>query len=172
MFLENKLPVQFHPSLQFICAAGAMIACSFIMVPGEVIKIRLQAGLCSTMTEGITQTLKQDGIGGLFAGKSFISSFLSVHMYYFFIFMNTSRKIIFSFLYLFFRSSKIKMILKKKCAYKDKNCLYISIYFIYLFTSLFCQYIIYFSWNEFFNYYYNNFFHYLCYFYKNPIGVF
>ena len=50
--------------------------------------------------------------------------------------MYTSRKIIFSFLYLFFRSSKIKMILKKKCAYKDKNCLYISIYFIYLFIYL------------------------------------
>jgi Mitochondrial carrier protein len=68
VFLERKLPVKFHPSLQFICAAGAMVACSFIMVPGEVIKIRLQAGLCQTMTEGITQTLKLDGIGGLFAG--------------------------------------------------------------------------------------------------------
>jgi Mitochondrial carrier protein len=68
VFLEGKLPAKFHPSLQFICAAGAMVACSFIMVPGEVIKIRLQAGLCETMTEGITQTLKLDGIGGLFAG--------------------------------------------------------------------------------------------------------
>ena len=80
VFLENKLPVQFHPSLQFICAAGAMIACSFIMVPGEVIKIRLQAGLCSTMTEGITQTLKQDGIGGLFAGKSFILIYSNIYI--------------------------------------------------------------------------------------------
>eukprot|EP00596_Hydrurales_sp_CCMP1899_P008632 CAMPEP_0119034416 /NCGR_PEP_ID=MMETSP1177-20130426/1401_1 /TAXON_ID=2985 /ORGANISM="Ochromonas sp, Strain CCMP1899" /LENGTH=366 /DNA_ID=CAMNT_0006991829 /DNA_START=133 /DNA_END=1233 /DNA_ORIENTATION=+ len=70
VFLERKLPVKFHPSLQFLCAAGAMVACSFIMVPGEVIKIRLQAGLCKTMTEGITQTLKQDGILGLFVGYS------------------------------------------------------------------------------------------------------
>lgn len=69
VFLENRLPVNFHPSLQFICAAGAMVACSFIMVPGEVIKIRLQAGLCKTMTEGITQTIKMDGLGGLFAGN-------------------------------------------------------------------------------------------------------
>ena len=69
IFLEKKLPVKFHPSLQFICAAGAMVACSFIMVPGEVIKIRLQAGLCNSMTEGISQTLKLDGFGGLFAGK-------------------------------------------------------------------------------------------------------
>ena len=74
VFLEGKLPVKFHPSLQFIFAAGVMVACSFIMVPGEVIKIRLQAGLCNSMTEGIAQTLKLDGIGGLFAG-TFVFSF-------------------------------------------------------------------------------------------------
>lgn len=78
VFLEGKLPAKFHPSLQFICAAGAMVACSFIMVPGEVIKIRLQAGLCNSMTEGIAQTLKLDGIGGLFAGTYIRTYFLSL----------------------------------------------------------------------------------------------
>ena len=67
-FLENKLPVKFHPGVQFLCAAGAMIACSVVMVPGEVIKTRMQAGMVKNMVEGITQTLKQDGVGGLFAG--------------------------------------------------------------------------------------------------------
>ena len=87
VFLEGKLPAKFHPSLQFICAAGAMVACSFIMVPGEVIKIRLQAGLCNSMTEGIAQTLKLDGIGGLFAGTSifiycFVFNSLLLHFYF------------------------------------------------------------------------------------------
>ena len=45
-----------------------MVACSVVMVPGEVIKTRMQAGMVKNLIEGVTQTLKQDGIGGLFAG--------------------------------------------------------------------------------------------------------
>ena len=47
VFLEKRLPLNFHPVIQFVCAGAAMIACSFVMVPGEVIKTRMQAGKLS-----------------------------------------------------------------------------------------------------------------------------
>lgn len=68
IFVEARLPSKYHPVTQFVCAAGAMIACSFVMVPGEVLKTRLQAGVVKNLGDGIVQTLKQEGIGGLFAG--------------------------------------------------------------------------------------------------------
>lgn len=46
-FTEARVPSQFHPFTKFICAAGAMIACSVALVPGEVIKVRLQSGECN-----------------------------------------------------------------------------------------------------------------------------
>jgi hypothetical protein len=42
--LEERLPSKYHPYLQFVCGAIAMITCSFLLVPGEVIKTNLQAG--------------------------------------------------------------------------------------------------------------------------------
>ena len=47
VFVEARTPIKFHPIAQFICAAGAMLACSVVLVPGEVLKTRLQAGLVS-----------------------------------------------------------------------------------------------------------------------------
>jgi len=68
IFVEARVPVKFHPQMQFVCAAGAMLACSLVLVPGEVIKTRLQTGMVSSLIQGITQAIKQDGIAGLFAG--------------------------------------------------------------------------------------------------------
>jgi hypothetical protein len=34
--------------VQFVAAAGSMVASSFILVPGEVIKTRLQTGMVTT----------------------------------------------------------------------------------------------------------------------------
>jgi len=68
IFVEARVPAKFHPVTQFVCAAGAMIACSFIMVPGEVLKTRLQAGVVKSLGEGILSTVRNEGIGGLFAG--------------------------------------------------------------------------------------------------------
>ena len=45
--LEKRLPEKYHSALKFVCAAGAMLACSVVLVPGEVIKTRLQAGVVS-----------------------------------------------------------------------------------------------------------------------------
>ena len=47
VFVEARTPIKFHPIAQFICAAGAMLACSVVLVPGEVLKTRLQAGMVS-----------------------------------------------------------------------------------------------------------------------------
>ena len=44
-FLEPKIPERFHPLTKFVCAAGAYLACSVALVPGEVLKTRLQAGM-------------------------------------------------------------------------------------------------------------------------------
>jgi len=68
VFVEARVPVKYYPITQFVCAAGAMLACSVVLVPGEVIKTRLQGGMFTSIKECITSTLKQDGIGGLFAG--------------------------------------------------------------------------------------------------------
>jgi solute carrier family 25 S-adenosylmethionine transporter 26 len=66
-FLQEKLPAKYHSSLQFACAAVAMLACSVILVPGEVVKTRMQAG-AGSMVEVISQTLKNEGVKGLFSG--------------------------------------------------------------------------------------------------------
>lgn len=67
-FLELRLPQKYHSLTQFICAAGSMIACSVVMVPGEVLKTRMQTGMVSSLTEGVSNILKTEGVAGLFAG--------------------------------------------------------------------------------------------------------
>lgn len=67
-WLEERTDESQHGMVQFICAAGAMLACSFILVPGEVIKCRLQAGTIDSMLGGIVQIVKDEGIGGLYQG--------------------------------------------------------------------------------------------------------
>ena len=44
---EETMPTQYHPTVRFVAAAFAMFACSIILVPGEVIKTRLQSGKVS-----------------------------------------------------------------------------------------------------------------------------
>lgn len=46
-FLQKKLPEKYHGLSKFLSAAIAMLACSIVLVPGEVIKTRLQAGVVS-----------------------------------------------------------------------------------------------------------------------------
>ncbi|KAK4531891.1 hypothetical protein CCYA_CCYA09G2748 [Cyanidiococcus yangmingshanensis] len=49
-------------------AALAFLACSLVLVPGEVVKSRLQAGLYPSFREALLRILEQDGITGLYAG--------------------------------------------------------------------------------------------------------
>lgn len=67
-FLEDRVPEKYHSIINFVCAAGAMIACSITLVPGEVIKTRLQAGTALSLAETIKQLLKSKGFKGLYAG--------------------------------------------------------------------------------------------------------
>lgn len=68
VFVEARVPSKYHYLTQFACAAMAMLACSVVMVPGEVLKTRMQAGVTTSLISGITDTLKNEGIGGLFSG--------------------------------------------------------------------------------------------------------
>jgi solute carrier family 25 S-adenosylmethionine transporter 26 len=67
-FVEARIPLKYFPVAQFVCAAGAMLACSLTLVPGEVLKIRLQSGLVKSLSSGISDILKTDGIKGFYAG--------------------------------------------------------------------------------------------------------
>jgi hypothetical protein len=69
-YVEARVPEKFYPVTQFVCAAGAMLACSLTLVPGEVLKIRLQSGLVKSLTEGIVDIFKTDGWKGFYAGYS------------------------------------------------------------------------------------------------------
>lgn len=65
---KKTLPDKYHKLISFVCAAFAMLACSFILVPTEVIKTRLQAGSVSSVSQAIVSILRLDGFKGLYAG--------------------------------------------------------------------------------------------------------
>ena len=46
-----------------------MLACSVVLVPGEVLKTKLQGGVIASLFGGITQIFKAEGIAGLYAGN-------------------------------------------------------------------------------------------------------
>jgi solute carrier family 25 S-adenosylmethionine transporter 26 len=68
LFCEKNLPLKYHSAAQFACAAGAFLACSILLVPGEVLKVRMQAGAVNSLSAGIKSIFVQDGLGGFFAG--------------------------------------------------------------------------------------------------------
>ena len=67
-WLEERTDEKYHGTIQFLCAAGAMLACSVILVPGEVIKCRMQAGTIDNMLTGALHIVKNEGVGGLYQG--------------------------------------------------------------------------------------------------------
>jgi solute carrier family 25 (mitochondrial S-adenosylmethionine transporter), member 26 len=67
-WVNNNIPEKYHGAAEFICAAGAFLVCSFILVPGEVLKIRLQGG-ASTSLDGVVKSIfKSEGLGGFYKG--------------------------------------------------------------------------------------------------------
>ena len=56
------------PIALFGCAAAAFIASSFLLVPGELIKQRLQTGQYSSMMDGVRSIMKNDGLPGFYCG--------------------------------------------------------------------------------------------------------
>ena len=66
------LPPALHAYSHFVCAAGAFLSCSVVMVPGELLKQRLQAGVVPNMVGGIKQIWKQEGLPGFFTGYKYV----------------------------------------------------------------------------------------------------
>ena len=67
-WLEKRVDEKHHAAVQFACAAGAMIACSIVLVPAEVLKCRLQAGTIDGLLSGIKKIVAEEGVAGLFSG--------------------------------------------------------------------------------------------------------
>ena len=67
-WVEERVDKKYHGISQFACAAGAFLACSVILVPGEVLKTRLQSGAIKNLFSGISSILKEEGFRGFFAG--------------------------------------------------------------------------------------------------------
>ena len=68
-FIEDRTPEEWHRSMYFVSAAGAFVACSFVLVPGEVIKCRMQATTASESLGSIISSIwSKDGWRGFFAG--------------------------------------------------------------------------------------------------------
>lgn len=57
-----------QPLRDFGCAALAFVACSVVLMPGEVIKQRLQAGMHKSAGDAVRAALRDGGIRGLYAG--------------------------------------------------------------------------------------------------------
>lgn len=69
-YTTSNIPEEYQGSALFGCAALAFIASSIIIVPGELLKQRLQMGQISSVYQGITNILKTEGFFGLFKGYS------------------------------------------------------------------------------------------------------
>lgn len=69
-WVKDKIPEEHQGSAVFVCAAAAFLASSIVLVPGELLKQRLQMGQIASTMQGIPQIIKSDGFFGLYAGYS------------------------------------------------------------------------------------------------------
>jgi solute carrier family 25 S-adenosylmethionine transporter 26 len=69
-WMQAHIPEEQQGSAIFVCAALAFMASSIVLVPGELLKQRLQMGQISSVRTGLPAILKQDGILGLYSGYS------------------------------------------------------------------------------------------------------
>eukprot|EP01041_Mallomonas_annulata_P002086 gene2086-4076_t len=67
-FVEKRVPEKYHAYTKFLCAAGAYVACSVALVPGEVLKTGLQAGAGSSLMGLVKKTWMDEGMKGFFVG--------------------------------------------------------------------------------------------------------
>lgn len=65
---EENVASEWIPASRFVCAALAFVACSVILVPGELLKQRLQAGVYTSLGSGIRTLLTKEGPGAMFTG--------------------------------------------------------------------------------------------------------
>ena len=69
-WIKEKLPEEQHGKAYFVAAAAAFLASSVVLVPGELLKQRLQMGQISSVRQGIPYIFKNEGILGFYAGYS------------------------------------------------------------------------------------------------------
>ena len=65
---SKKLPEDYIPLARFACAAVAFLCCSVILVPGELLKIRIQNGMYPNIVAGAAQMVRDEGLRGCFTG--------------------------------------------------------------------------------------------------------
>lgn len=65
---ENHVADSYVPAARFGCAALAFVACSVILVPGELLKQRLQAGMYPGLIVGVKTILRKEGPRAFFTG--------------------------------------------------------------------------------------------------------
>lgn len=70
-WVAKKLPDErYAGAALFGCAAAAYVASSVVLIPGELIKQRLQMGMVDSVGGAIKSIWKTEGIAGFFAGSS------------------------------------------------------------------------------------------------------
>lgn len=68
VFMQKRFSPSFSPLIDFAAAAGSLLASSILLVPGEVLKTKLQTGVMKSLVEGVVNIVKTEGFGGLFVG--------------------------------------------------------------------------------------------------------
>ncbi|GAB0493418.1 hypothetical protein MMPV_004700 [Pyropia vietnamensis] len=63
-----RVPTDAKVLADFACAAAAFVACSVVLLPAEVLKQRLQAGVYASAREGIREVWAREGIRGFYRG--------------------------------------------------------------------------------------------------------
>lgn len=53
---------------EYVCAALAFTVCSVVLVPGELLKQRLQAGVYPSMSSAITNMIRREGVRTMYTG--------------------------------------------------------------------------------------------------------
>jgi len=69
-WIKEKVPEEHHGKAIFIAAAAAFLASSVVLVPGELLKQKLQMGQIESVRQGIPQIFKAEGILGFYKGYS------------------------------------------------------------------------------------------------------
>lgn len=69
-WVKDKVPEEQYGTALFGCAAAAFIVSSVALVPGELLKQRLQMGQITSIRQGIPQIFKAEGILGFYSGYS------------------------------------------------------------------------------------------------------
>jgi solute carrier family 25 S-adenosylmethionine transporter 26 len=68
--IKDKIPEEHQGKAIFIAAAAAFLVSSVVLVPGELLKQRLQMGQISSVRQGVPHIFKNEGILGFYAGYS------------------------------------------------------------------------------------------------------